>query len=135
MVYDNSINKYKTVFQKNIYSIYVPNNITKYIKEYVIAIGKKNNCREAQLLFNKYLGLDSPCSKITSNSSIVFYLDNIGYTFDFKSLEGTLNGCCFIRTCPNTNNNEFIFGNVFQEQYSIIFDYDKELITFYIFLL
>ena len=42
-----------------------------------------------------------------------------------------LNGCCYIRIFPNKNKNEFIFGNVFQEQYSITFDYNKELITFY----
>ena len=73
------------VFQKNIYSIYAPNDFMKYVKEYILAIGKKNNCREAQPLFDKYLGLDCPCSKISSNSSMVFYLDNIGYSFDFKS--------------------------------------------------
>ena len=37
MVYDNSINTYETVFQKNIYSIYVPNDFMKYLKEYSIA--------------------------------------------------------------------------------------------------
>ena len=57
MAYDNSINKYETVFQKNIYSIYAPNDFMKYVKEYIIAIGKKNNCREAQLLLNFHLNM------------------------------------------------------------------------------